>query len=106
MSYTWGSFCQNYMSIFNQVCVGMEYSWVQRSVKDVTPSVRGWQLGFALTNAGGNGHFVRYGDIQFQIHFQIVLSLFWNGLGSFYSFRPASHWGYFWPNTGNGVILQ
>ncbi len=87
------------MSIFNQVCVGMEYNWVTRSVTDVTPSVSGWQLGFEMTNGGGSGEFLSYGNIRFKIHYQIELSLFWGGIGTFYTFPPEQHWGYFWPNS-------
>src|SRR5690242_11671072 len=94
MGYSWGSFCQNYMGPFNQICVGMEYDYYSYpQVTDVTPSVSGWELGFAMTNGGGDGYFLDYSDISFSIHFQIALSLFWGGIGTFYSFPPENHSG-------------
>lgn len=94
------------MSYFNQICVSMEHDWATRQVWDVTTSVSGWVLGFGLTDKGGTGEWIEYGNIRFHISFQISLSLFWNGIGTFYNFPPEHHWGYYWPNTRNGVIFD
>lgn len=107
MNYQWGQFCEDYEWEFNQVCVGMDYNYYSApQVTDVATTVSGWMLGFGLVDLGGSGQFISYGTIRFTIQFQIILSLWWNGVGNLYNFNPESHWGYFWPNTNDGLIFQ
>jgi len=99
-------FCQNYIGPFTKICVEIDEDPVEQEFIGIGSAASGWQLGFGFLDMGGDGYFSEPSLISFHITFQISLSLFWGGIGTFYNMEPETHNGQYDVDSHAGSIFE
>ena len=109
-----GNFCQNYLSFFTQMCVGIDYTYENEScstgvyegsssVTFVHIGAEGWVIGFDLHDLGGYGSFVDQYGISFDCNYQISLSIFG---AEYYNFPVQTATGSYNIYFGTGYFYE